>query len=87
MIFSRDPTERGDQIAFLMRREYEANKPLRWWQRRKEPEFGGVADSLMLGLARVCEQANEEASHQPLWSNGGKSIPGPAWQQKRELRP
>jgi hypothetical protein len=47
-----DATARGDQIAELMRDYYEANKPLRWWQRRRR-RMHGNADNLMLGLLNV----------------------------------
>ena len=48
-----DPTLRGDTCADEMREAYEANKPLRWWQRRKKVSENGNADNLMLQLQNV----------------------------------
>lgn len=54
--YSAEPTARGDEIAAEMRAYYEANKPLRWWQRRRVWE-DCRADNLMLGLLNVVRNA------------------------------
>jgi len=61
--YSTDPTARIDQIAELMRDHYEANKPLRWWQRRRIWN-DCRADDLMLGLLNVAWTALREAAEQ-----------------------
>jgi hypothetical protein len=61
--YSRDPTARGDEIAAEMRAYYEANKPLRWWQRRRRWESQN-ADSLMLGLLNIAEVARADATEE-----------------------
>jgi len=49
-----EPTLRGGVCAEEMREVYEAAKPLRWWQRRKKNyEWGGLADNLMIQLQCV----------------------------------
>jgi hypothetical protein len=55
----RDVTYRGDVVAYRMRVFYEANKPLRWWQRRRVWNDSRV-DDLMLGLLNVVLQARWE---------------------------
>lgn len=52
MKYSTDPTARADEIAQEMRDYYEANKPIRWWQKRRVCESQS-ADSLMLGLLQI----------------------------------
>lgn len=51
-----EPTARGDEIAAEMRAYYEANKPLRWWQRRRVWESQS-ADSLMLRLLNIARKS------------------------------
>ena len=51
--FGCEPTCRADECALEMREVYEANKPLRWWQRRKPYYDNGLADNLMLRLLSV----------------------------------
>lgn len=52
--YADDPTERGDEVAYQMRDYYEANRPLRWWQKRNPPgSWGATADNLMLGLRNI----------------------------------
>lgn len=51
--FGCEPTCRADECALEMREVYEANKPLRWWQRRKPYHDNGLADNLMLRLLNV----------------------------------
>lgn len=53
MKYSTDITQRYDEIAWEMRKFYEANKPLRWWQKRKPAAESCIADDLMLGLLGV----------------------------------
>jgi hypothetical protein len=36
-----------------MRDYYEANKPLRWWEKRRTNYYSCVADNLMLGLLNI----------------------------------
>jgi hypothetical protein len=44
-----------------MRDYYEANRPLRWWQKRNPPgSWGCVADNLMLGLLNIALAAQNE---------------------------
>jgi hypothetical protein len=56
-----DQTARADAIALKMRDFYEANKPLRWWQRRRIWN-DNRADNLMLGLLSVVRQADGSTS-------------------------
>lgn len=59
--FSSDPTQRGDDVAWEMRNYYEANRPIRWWERRNPPDsWGCIADELMLGLRAIALFAEEE---------------------------
>jgi hypothetical protein len=53
-LYSPDATQRGDDVAYEMRDYYEANRPLRWWEKRNPPgSWGGIADNLMLGLRNI----------------------------------
>ncbi len=56
-LYSRDGTQRGDEVAGEMRAYYEANKPLRWWQRRKPAPETCIADDLMLELRNIVLRA------------------------------
>ena len=52
-----DGTLRGDLIAAKMRKYYDANRPLTFWERvigKRKSTDPGFADSLMIGLAGVC---------------------------------
>lgn len=60
MTLPHDFTARRDEIAGRMRVFYEANKPLRWWQRRDRWGAWMIADDLMLGLLMVVEAAQRE---------------------------
>jgi hypothetical protein len=56
-----DRTAWGDDTADKMRDYYEANRPLRWWQKRNPPgSWGCVADNLMLGLLNIALAAQAE---------------------------
>jgi hypothetical protein len=58
MSYSSDPTQRGDDVAYEMRDYYEANRPLRWWEKRNPPgSWGCIADNLMLGLLNIAATA------------------------------
>jgi hypothetical protein len=49
-----DPTQHADDVAYAMRDFYEANRPLRWWEKRNPPgTWGCIADELMLGLRNI----------------------------------
>jgi hypothetical protein len=53
-----DYTQRADGTAYRMRDYYEANRPLRWWERRNPPgSWGCIADNLMLGLLNIAATA------------------------------
>ena len=44
----------ADDTAYQMRDYYEANRPLRWWEKRNPPgSWGCIADELMLGLMNI----------------------------------
>jgi hypothetical protein len=44
----------ADDTAYRMRDYYEANRPIRWWQKRNPPgSWGCIADDLMLGLLNI----------------------------------
>lgn len=47
-----EPQSKADRVAGLMRDYYEAHKPLRWWQKRRQWN-SIVADDLMLGLLNI----------------------------------
>ncbi len=52
--YADDLTLRADQVAGEMRDYYEANRPLRWWEKRNPPDsWGCIADNLMLGLRNI----------------------------------
>lgn len=55
-----DLTYQRDVAAAAMRDFYEANKPLRWWQRRRVWN-SCEADNLMLGLLIVGTYAMDRA--------------------------
>ena len=56
-----DYTQWADETAYAMREYYEANRPLRWWEKRNPPgSWGCIADNLMLGLLDVALQANAD---------------------------
>jgi hypothetical protein len=58
--YSDDPTQRADDVAWEMRNYYEANRPLRWWEKRNPPEsWGCTADNLMIGLRNIVLDAEE----------------------------
>jgi hypothetical protein len=65
--WSDDATQRSDEVARAMRDYYEANRPLRWWEKRNPPgSWGCIADELMLGLRNIVLDAEREyRSHQP----------------------
>jgi hypothetical protein len=67
--YADDPTQRGDDIAQMMRDHYEAHKPLRWWQRRHVWN-DCRADNLMLGLLNVASRALREAALQDAQTKG-----------------
>jgi hypothetical protein len=51
----------ADSTAYDMRDYYEANRPLRWWERRNPPgSWGCIADELMLGLLEIAVLAERE---------------------------
>lgn len=56
----------ADNVAYIMREYYEANRPLRWWEKRTPSgSWGCTADELMLGLldiALMAERDRAEAS-------------------------
>lgn len=57
-----DITGQRDYIAGKMRAYYEANKPLRWWQRRKPDPESCIADDLMLGILITVETTQREVA-------------------------
>ena len=57
---SFDIVQQRDEAAAAMRDYYEANKPLRWWQRRRVWN-SCEADNLMLGLLLVGTAALDRA--------------------------
>lgn len=51
----------ADNTAYDMREYYEANRPLRWWEKRNLPgTWGCTADNLMLGLLNIAIAAERE---------------------------
>jgi hypothetical protein len=59
-----DYTQWADDVAYQMRDYYEANRPLRWWQKRNPPgSWGCIADELMLGLMDIALVAERERSN------------------------
>lgn len=51
----------ADSTAYEMRDFYEANRPLRWWQKRNPPgSWGCIADDLMLDLLDIAVRAERE---------------------------
>lgn len=51
----------ADSTAYAMRDFYEANRPLRWWEKRNPPgSWGCIADNLMLGLLNIAILAEQE---------------------------
>ena len=51
----------ADDTAYQMRDYYEANRPLRWWEKRNPPgSWGCISDELMLGLLEIVMVATEE---------------------------
>lgn len=52
--YSQDAMQRADDVAYEMRDYFEANRPLRWWEKRNPPgSWGCIADDLMLGLRNI----------------------------------
>lgn len=53
----------ADETAYQMRDYYEANRPLRWWEKHNPPgSWGCIADELMLGLLDIALRAERERS-------------------------
>lgn len=69
MVFSSDPTSRGDEIADYLRQWYEANRES-WWDRHRPQLFsyrdnsGVVADGFMLSLLNEIDRITNEAEFQ-----------------------
>jgi hypothetical protein len=58
---SSDFQQWADETACLMRDYYEANRPLRWWEKRNPSgSWGRIADDLMLGLLSIALGAEQE---------------------------
>lgn len=56
----------ADTVANDMRDYYEANRPLRWWEKRNPPDsWGCTADELMLGLLDIAANAERKRTEAP----------------------
>jgi hypothetical protein len=56
-----DPTSAGDEVAAIVRRQYEANRES-WWDRHKPSadRHGAHADEFMLWLVQVVHAAERQ---------------------------
>lgn len=61
MLFSREPTAQGDEIAAYVREWYERHRESAWrrWRRRED-----TADEFMLGLIAEVRRVEAEARRQ-----------------------